>query len=52
MHEFLQRGFEAFKDLGNVKAFIEPVIATETALNNKLLDPGVNLTEENPLPHV
>lgn len=52
MHEFLQRGFEAFKDLGNVKAFIEPVIATETALNQQLLDPDVNLTEENPLPHV
>ena len=52
MHEFLQRGFEAFKDLGNVKTFIEPVIATETALNQQLLDPDVNLTEENPLPHV
>ena len=52
MHEFLERGFIAFKDLGDVHAFIEPVIATETALNRQLLDPTVDLTLENPLPDV
>ncbi|NVK58119.1 MAG: hypothetical protein HWE26_21195 [Alteromonadaceae bacterium] len=52
MHEFLQRGFSAFKDLGDVSAFIEPVVATETELNAKLLDSRIDLTEENPLPDV
>lgn len=52
MHEFLQRGFEAFKDLGDVKTFIEPVIETETALNDQLLDPNIDLDKENPLPYV
>lgn len=52
MHEFLERGFIAFKDLGDVKAFINPVVATETALNNQLLDGQFDLTTENPLPDV
>ncbi|GGF53672.1 FFLEELY motif protein [Alteromonas lipolytica] len=52
MHEFLERGFVAFKDLGDVKAFIEPVIATETQLNQQLLNPDIDLTTENPLPYV
>ncbi|TPV60723.1 hypothetical protein FJ444_03620 [Aestuariibacter sp. GS-14] len=52
LHDFLYRGFSAFKGLGDVKAFIEPVIAAETELNAALLDARVNLTTDNPLPDV
>ncbi|MAP21276.1 MAG: hypothetical protein CL582_10100 [Alteromonadaceae bacterium] len=52
LHDFLYRGFSAFKGLGDVSAFIEPVIAAESELNDALLDERVNLTTDNPLPDV
>jgi hypothetical protein len=52
LHEFLQRGYDAFKGLGDVTQFIEPVVSKEIELNQQLLDPNINLSHENPLPYV
>lgn len=52
LHEFLERGFNAFKALGDVQSFVQPVLTKEKALMHVLLDEGVTLPEENPLPEV
>lgn len=52
LHEFLETGFKAFKNLGDVTAFIEPVITREAELNAQLLDPQRALPQDNPLPYV
>ncbi|RDV24702.1 hypothetical protein DXV75_13090 [Alteromonas aestuariivivens] len=52
LHEFLERGFDAFKGLGDVHSFIEPVIARERALMLQLFDENLDLKKDNPLPHV
>ena len=52
LHEFLERGFNAFKALGDVQSFIQPVLVREKALMQALLDENVALPEDNPLPNV
>lgn len=52
MHDFLYRGYIAFKDLGDVSGFIDPVIALESQISAQLLDPATDFATENPLPNV
>ena len=52
LHEFLERGYQAFKALGDVKSFIDPVVARERSLMLQLFDNNNVLPEDNPLPHV
>lgn len=52
LHEFLERGFNAFRKLGDVHAFIDPVIERERAIMNALFDETINLKTDNPIPHV
>ena len=52
LHEFLERGFNAFKAIGDVQSFIQPVLMREKALMQTLLDDTVKLPEQNPLPVV
>ncbi|MCU7555947.1 hypothetical protein OCL06_15260 [Alteromonas sp. ASW11-19] len=52
LHEFLQQGFAAFKALGDVHSFVDPVIRRERILMEQLLDPERDITKDNPLPHV
>ena len=49
LHEFLERGFDAFKNIGDVRAFIEPIITVERKLMQDLQDPSINLTTHNPI---
>ncbi|MCW8108323.1 hypothetical protein OPS25_07430 [Alteromonas ponticola] len=52
LHEFLERGFNAFKVIGDVHGFVDPVITREKELMETLLSPDTDLTQHNPLPHV
>ena len=52
LHEFLQRGFDAFKALGDVQSFIQPVLVREKAIMQTLLSDDLALPEDNPLPVV
>ncbi|WP_394223246.1 FFLEELY motif protein [Alteromonas gracilis] len=52
LHEFLERGFDAFKAIGDVQSFIQPVLVREKALMQVLLSEDLTLPEENPLPVV
>lgn len=52
LHEFLERGFDAFKALGDVQSFIEPVLVREKAIMHALLSDDLTLPEGNPLPVV
>ncbi len=49
LHEFLERGFEAFKDIGDVDAFIDPIIDTEQKLMFALHNPQVDIEKHNPI---
>lgn len=51
LHEFLADGFAAFKQLGDVNAFLDPIIFRETAIMRSLLDEHFSL-QNNPLPEV
>jgi hypothetical protein len=46
LHEFLESGFKAFRNLGDVDDFIRPVVAREQHILTQLFDP----TAPNPLP--
>ena len=46
LHEFLEAGYKAFKKLGNVSDFIEPIVNREKDLMNSLF----SNTDTNPLP--
>lgn len=46
LHEFLESGFKAFKNLGDVNDFVNPVVAREQHILTQLFDP----TAANPLP--
>lgn len=48
LHEFLEKGFKSFKNLGNVDDFITPVVNKEHEIMQQLADP----TFPNPLPDV
>ena len=48
LHEFLERGYKAFKHLGNVNDFIPPIINTEQDIMRQLHTPNT----PNPLPDV
>ncbi|GFD74957.1 hypothetical protein KUL113_43770 [Tenacibaculum sp. KUL113] len=50
LHEFLERGFDAFKALGDVQSFIQPVLVREKAIMQTLLSDELTLPEDNPLP--
>lgn len=50
LHEFLERGFDAFKALGDVQSFIQPVLVREKAIMQTLLSDESTLPEDNPLP--
>ncbi|WP_269521217.1 FFLEELY motif protein [Alteromonas sp. BMJM2] len=52
LHEFLDRGFNAFKAIGDVQSFIQPVLERETRLMQILLSENTTLPEDNPLPVV
>lgn len=52
LHEFLERGFTAFKALGDVHSFINPVVSRERDIMHRLFDNDVDLKTDNPLPHV
>lgn len=52
LHEFLERGFNAFKALGDVHSFIDPVITRERELMHALLAPSLTIEKDNPLPDV
>jgi len=48
LHEFLEKGFKSFKNLGNVEDFIIPVVNKEQQIMQQLANP----TLPNPLPDV
>jgi len=52
LHEFLARGYESFKAIGDVQSFIHPVLKREKALMQSLFDDKLRLPEDNPLPQV
>jgi hypothetical protein len=52
LHEFLERGFNAFKAIGDVQSFIRPVLERESALMHRLFDDTLTLPDDNPLPDV
>ena len=52
LHEFLARGFDAFKAIGDVQSFIQPVLQQETQMMTALLSDTLVLPEDNPLPEV
>ncbi len=52
LHEFLERGFNAFNAIGDVQSFIQPVLTREKALMHSLLNTKLQLPEDNPLPVV
>ncbi|GGW95046.1 FFLEELY motif protein [Alteromonas halophila] len=52
LHEFLERGYNAFHAIGDVHSFIDPVMRRERVLMEALLDPRRDITKDNPLPHV
>jgi hypothetical protein len=48
LHEFLEKGFTSFKNLGNVEDFIMPIVNKERQIMQQLADPN----SPNPLPNV
>ena len=48
LHEFLEKGFKSFKNLGNVQDFITPVMNKEHQILQQLANPNM----PNPLPEV
>lgn len=48
LHEFLEKGFKSFKNIGNVEDFITPVIDKEHQIMQLLVNPNM----PNPLPDV
>ncbi|MFT4809619.1 MAG: hypothetical protein ACJAXM_000708 [Arenicella sp.] len=48
LHEFLDKGFKSFKNLGNVEDFITPVVNKEHEIMQQLANPN----SPNPLPNV
>ncbi|MEP1447414.1 MAG: hypothetical protein ABJK37_15020 [Paraglaciecola sp.] len=48
LHEFLEKGFKSFKNIGNVNDFITPVINKEHQIMQQLINPNL----PNPLPDV
>ena len=48
LHEFLEKGFKSFKNLGNVEDFINPVMDKEHQIMQQLANPNL----PNPLPDV
>jgi len=48
LHEFLEKGFKSFKNLGNVEDFITPVMDREHQIMQQLANPNL----PNPLPDV
>ena len=50
LHEFLERGFNAFKAIGDVQSFIQPVLAREKVLMHTLMQDALILPDNNPLP--
>ena len=49
LHEFLERGFTAFKQLGNVRDFLDPIVNRERHIMQVLCDETYT-PENNPLP--
>ncbi len=49
LHEFLAEGFAAFKQLGDVRLFLDPIISRETAIMQALLASDFDM-KYNPLP--
>ena len=52
LHEFLERGFHAFKQIGDVHSFIDPVLSKEREIMHVLHSDELDLTNENPIPDV
>jgi hypothetical protein len=48
LHEFLDKGFKSFKNLGDVEDFITPVVNKEHQIMQQLANPN----SPNPLPDV
>lgn len=51
LHEFLAEGFAAFKQLGDVRAFLDPIIRRETAIMRALFADEFSV-DDNPIPEV
>ncbi|MBT0587438.1 FFLEELY motif protein [Alteromonas oceanisediminis] len=49
LHEFLERGFAAFKQLGDVRDFLDPIVDRERHIMRVLCDDSYS-PEKNPLP--
>ncbi|WP_100642875.1 FFLEELY motif protein [Alteromonas facilis] len=49
LHEFLAQGFAAFKQLGDVRAFLDPIVSRERAIMTALFQDDFSL-QQNPLP--
>ncbi|WP_100656838.1 FFLEELY motif protein [Alteromonas flava] len=49
LHEFLADGFAAFKQLGDVRAFLDPIVSRERAIMTRLFAADYN-ADNNPLP--
>ncbi len=50
LHEFLETGFKAFKKLGNVHDFIDPIVNKERQMMQALF--AASTDNENPLPEI
>ncbi|MEW9799106.1 FFLEELY motif protein [Alteromonas sp. CYL-A6] len=52
LHEFLERGFNAFKAIGDVHSFIDPVLTRERDIMQMLFSESFDPETGNPLPDV
>ncbi|WP_242698688.1 hypothetical protein [Alteromonas sp. 5E99-2] len=52
LHEFLERGFRAFKNIGDVNSFISPIIAKEREIMQTLHSDTFDVSNENPIPEL
>jgi hypothetical protein len=48
LHEFLEKGFKSFKNMGNVEDFITPLVNKEREIMQQIANPNC----PNPLPDV
>ena len=51
LHEFLADGFKSFKKLGDVRAFLDPIVNRERHIMNALFEPKFEISQ-SPLPKV
>lgn len=52
LHEFLERGYNAFHAIGDVASFVHPVLTKEREIMQQLFSASFDPDSENPLPDV